>query len=48
MSEYKKFDELYHTELDKLNMYQHEITDTHGKDVILVAFDKDCGKGCNC
>lgn len=50
MSENKKFAELDHTELDKLNMYQHEITDTHGKDVVLVAYDKDCacGKDCHC
>ena len=28
MSENKKFAELDHTELDKLNMYQHEISQT--------------------
>ena len=33
------------TQLDKLNALQHEITDTDGNGVILVAYCKNCG-GC--
>ena len=34
------------TQLDKLNAYQHEITDINGNGVILVAYCKNCA-GCN-
>ena len=33
------------TQLDRLNALQHEITDTEGKGVILVAYCKNCS-GC--
>ena len=34
------------SQLDKLNALQHEITDTDGNGVILVAYCKKCS-GCN-
>lgn len=51
MSENKRFANLDRESLDRLNDLQHEITDTEGKGVILVAFDKSCcgcGSSCNC
>ena len=50
MSENKKFAELDREALDKINMYQHEVTDIKGNGVILVAYCKDCacGKDCHC
>ena len=47
----KKFANLDRKSLDRLNDMQHEITDTDGKGVILVAFDHECGGckgGCGC
>ncbi len=41
-----EFAELSREQLDKLNAMQHEITDTCGSGVILVAYKKSCG-GCN-
>ena len=38
--------DLDRTQLDKLNALQHEITDTSGNGVILVAYCKNCS-GCN-
>ena len=43
-----KFADLDRTQLDRLNAMQHEITDTGGNGVILVAYCKNCEgcKGC--
>ena len=41
-----KFAELSREQLDKLNALQHEITDTSGNGVILVAYCKNCS-GCS-
>ena len=38
--------DLDRTQLDKLNALQHEITDTSGNGVILVAYCKNCS-GCS-
>ena len=38
--------DLDRAQLDKLNALQHEITDTSGNGVILVAYCKNCS-GCN-
>jgi hypothetical protein len=38
--------ELDRTQLDKLNAMQHEITDSDGNGVILVAYCKNCS-GCS-
>ena len=40
-----KFAELSREQLDKLNEMQHEISDTDGMGVILVAYKKSCA-GC--
>lgn len=50
MSENLKFAELDRATLDKLNDLQHEVTDTRGNGVILVAYNRDCacGKDCHC
>ncbi|MBR3610375.1 MAG: hypothetical protein IKL57_02765 [Oscillospiraceae bacterium] len=42
MSRNGKFANLDRTQLDKLNSLQHEITDTDGNGVILVAYCKNC------
>lgn len=47
MSENIRHANLSRESLDKLNMYQHEITDEKGNGVILVAYSKECG-GCDC
>ena len=47
----KKFANLDRKSLDRINDMKHEITDTDGKGVILVAFDRECGGckgGCGC
>ncbi len=48
MSGNKQFANLDRTQLDKLNAMQHEITDTEGNGVILVAYNRACAgcKGC--
>ena len=40
------FADLDRTQLDKLNALQHEITDTDGNGVILVAYSRKCS-GCH-
>ena len=45
MSENEKFASLSRQQLDKLNAMQHEITDTSGNGVLLVAYNRSCA-GC--
>ena len=48
MPENKQFAKLDRAQLDRLNALQHEITDTDGNGVLLVAYNRSCAgcKGC--
>lgn len=48
MHENGEFAKLDRTQLDRLNALQHEIIDTDGNGVILVAYCRNCSgcKGC--
>ena len=43
-----KFADLDRAQLDKLNALQHEITDTDGNGVLLVAYKRACAGCCGC
>lgn len=50
MSENRNWADLDLKTIDRINALQEEITDSKGRSVVLVAYDRNCGcgGGCSC